>query len=255
MLKNLITTGIIPARYASTRFPGKPMALLNNRPLIQWVYESCSGVFDHLAVATDDERIYRAVQAFGGIAVMTSPEHPSGTDRCMEAVEKLETALGFQTGVVVNIQGDEPLIKKEQLMELLSCFEHPQTEIATLVHRFGKDDDPSNPDAVKVVTDKENRALYFSRAMIPYVRSTGSDAPVPYLKHIGLYGYRREVLRKICQLPPSALERTESLEQLRWLENGYTIRVHHTRYRSMGVDTPAGLERLQNFLDDPRQSN
>ena len=252
MLKNLITTGIIPARYASTRFPGKPLALLNNRPLIQWVYEACSGAFDHLAVATDDERIYTTVEAFGGNTVMTSPGHPSGTDRCMEALEKLEKALGFQTDVVVNIQGDEPLIKKEQLMELLSCFEHPQTEIATLVHRFGKDDDPSNPDAVKVVTDRDHRALYFSRAMIPYVRN---DVPLSYLKHIGLYGYRREVLREICQLPPSALERTESLEQLRWLENGYTIRVHHTHYISMGVDTPADLERLQNYMDDAGQCN
>jgi 3-deoxy-manno-octulosonate cytidylyltransferase (CMP-KDO synthetase) len=248
------TTGIIPARYASTRFPGKPLALLGNRPLIQWVYEACEGTFDYLAVATDDQRIYRTVEAFGGKAVLTSREHPSGTDRCLEAVEKLEAEAGFQADVVVNIQGDEPLIKKEQLMELLSCFEHPLTEIATLVQRFSKDDDPLNPDTVKVVADKEQRALFFSRAMIPYVRNRHCDAPFPYLKHIGLYGYRREVLREICKLPPSSLEQTESLEQLRWLENGYTIRIQHTRHKSLGVDTPADLERLQNYLDDPRHT-
>ncbi len=250
----LITTGIIPARYASTRFPGKPLALLGSRPLVQWVYEACTGVFNHLAVATDDERIYRAVEDFGGVAVLTSPDHPSGTDRCLEAMEKMEAEAAFKTDVVVNIQGDEPLVKKEQLMELLSCFEYPQTKIATLVQRFGESDDPFNPDSVKVVIDRNQKALYFTRAVIPYLRNTQYGDPIPYLRHVGLYGYRREVLQEICKLPPSPLEQAESLEQLRWLENGYTIHVQHTNHLSHGVDTPADLQRLQNYLDDSRHN-
>ncbi len=253
MTNHLKTIGIIPARYASTRFPGKPLVLLNNRPLIQWVYEGCTGLFDHLTVATDDERIYTAVKAFRGNVVMTSPDHPSGTDRCREAAEKVTRELGLQPDVVVNIQGDEPLIRKEQLEELLGCFDNPETEIATLVRQFGKDEDPGSPDIVKVVAGADHRALYFSRSPIPYVRDKQYYSTHPYLKHIGLYAFRTAVLKKICKLPPSSLECAESLEQLRWMENGFAIRIRSTEYPNMGVDTPEDLRKIQNFLDDPRE--
>ena len=223
--------------------------------MIQWVYEACYGVFDHLTVATDDERIYNTVKAFGGNVVMTSREHPTGTDRCLEVLEHVENEMGLIPGIVVNIQGDEPLIRKEQIAELLSCFEESKTVIATLVQPFGKDEDPAGPDTVKVVADKNHYALYFSRSIIPYVRNTSCDAPYPYLKHIGMYGYRADVLKQIGTLPPSQLEQYESLEQLRWMENGFPIRVKHTEYNSHGVDTPEDLEKLQNYLDDPRQES
>jgi 3-deoxy-manno-octulosonate cytidylyltransferase (CMP-KDO synthetase) len=252
MTNQLKTIGIIPARYASTRFPGKPLVLLNNRPLIQWVYEGCSGLFDHLTVATDDNRIYAAVKAFRGNVVMTSPDHLSGTDRCLEAAEILAGELGLQPDVVVNIQGDEPLIRKEQLVELLGCFDNPETEIATLVRRFGKDEDPGNPNIVKVVADTDQKALYFSRSLIPYVRDKQNGHPFPYLKHVGLYAFRMGVLRKICNLSPSSLERAESLEQLRWLENGFTISIRSTEYPNMGVDTPEDLRNIEDFLNDPK---
>lgn len=255
MTNHLKTIGIVPARYASARFPGKPLARLNSRPMIQWVYEACTGLFDHLTVATDDERIYKAVKAFRGNVVMTSPEHPSGTDRCLEAAEIVANELGLHPDVVVNIQGDEPLIRKEQLLELLGCFDDRETEIATLVRQFGKDEDPGSPDIVKVVAGADHRALYFSRSLIPYVRDKQCDTTYPYLKHVGLYAYRTEVLKKICKLPPSSLERAESLEQLRWLENGFTIRIRSTEYPNMGVDTPEDLRKIQNLLDDPRESS
>jgi 3-deoxy-manno-octulosonate cytidylyltransferase (CMP-KDO synthetase) len=252
MTNQLKTIGIIPARYASTRFPGKPLVLVSDRPLIQWVYEGCTGLFDYLTVATDDNRIYEAVKAFGGNVVMTSPDHPSGTDRCLEAADIVAKELGLHPDVVVNIQGDEPLIRKEQLAELLGCFDNPETEIATLVKQFGKDEDPENPDSVKVVAGTDHNALYFSRSVIPYLRDKQCESPYPCLKHVGLYAYRTEVLKKICKLPPSSLERAESLEQLRWLENGFTIRIRTTDYPNMGVDTPDDLRKIQNYVDDPR---
>lgn len=255
MDKNIKTIGIIPARYASTRFPGKPLALLNKQPMIQWVYEACYGEFDHLAVATDDERIYKTVEAFGGNVVMTSREHPTGTDRCLEVLKHVENEMGLKPQIVVNIQGDEPLIRKEQIAELLSCFENSRTDIATLIHPFGEDEDPGSPNIVKVVADTNQNALYFSRSIIPYVRNKNCNVPYPYLKHIGMYGYRANVLKQICILPPSPLEQFESLEQLRWMENGFTISVKLTEYTNQGVDTPEDLEKLQNYLDDPRQEN
>lgn len=255
MDKNNKVIGIIPARYASTRFPGKPLALLNKQPMIQWVYKACGGIFDHLTVATDDERIYMTVRAFGGNVVMTSPEHPTGTDRCLEVLEHVESEMGLKPDIVVNIQGDEPLIRKEQIAELLSCFEESKTGIATLVQPFGKDEDPAGPDTVKVVADTNQNALYFSRSIIPYIRNKSCDALYPYLKHVGMYGYRVDVLKQICTLPPSPLEQYESLEQLRWMENGFTIRVKLTEYSNYGVDTPEDLEKLQNYLNDPQQKN
>ena len=255
MDKNIKIIGIIPARYASTRFPGKPLALLNKQLMIQWVYEACYGVFDHLTVATDDERIYKAVESFGGNVVMTSREHSTGTDRCLEVLKHVENEMGLKPDIVINIQGDEPLIRKEQIAELLSCFENSKTDIATLIQPFGNDEDPASPDIVKVVADNKHKALYFSRSIIPYIRNKSCDAPNPYLKHVGMYGYRADVLKQICTLPPSALEQYELLEQLRWMENGFLIRVKQTEYSNYGVDTPEDLEKLQNYLDDPRQKN
>jgi len=252
MDKNNTVIGIIPARYASTRFPGKPLALLNKKPMIQWVYEACYGVFNHLTVATDDERIYKTVEAFGGNVIMTSRDHPTGTDRCLEVLKHVENEKGLKPDIVVNIQGDEPLIRKEQIAELHSCFDNSNTDIATLIQPFGKDENPASPDIVKVVTDRKQKALYFSRSIIPYIRNKGCDATYPYQKHIGMYGYRADVLKQICTLPPSPLEQCESLEQLRWMENGFGIRVKQTKYSNYGVDTPDDLKKLQNYLDDPQ---
>ena len=248
--------GIIPARYASTRFPGKPLALIKNKPMIQWVYERSSDAFDLLYVATDDLRIKEAVLDFGGRVVMTSPDHSSGTERCREAMELVNADTGINISYVVNIQGDEPLIKAEQLNELVECIRQPGTDIATLIHPFGDDEDVSDPNKVKVVIDKYARALYFSRAAIPYIRDTeigGTDtrkkgAGPDYYKHIGLYAYTHKALKLITRLPPSALEKAESLEQLRWLEHGFTIRTSTSEYESIGVDTPEDLERLEIML-------
>jgi 3-deoxy-manno-octulosonate cytidylyltransferase (CMP-KDO synthetase) len=244
MDNKLKAIGIIPARYASSRFPGKPLALLNGRPMIQWVYEACSGIFDYLAVATDDPRIQQEVEGFGGNAVMTSSSHTTGTDRCREAAEYLEMK-GIAHEIVVNIQGDEPLIRREQLMELLGCFDQGDTEIATLVRAFEEDEDPADPNIVKVVVSGGQKALYFSRSPVPYHRTGDNAFSGGYLKHIGIYAFRTRVLKKICDLPSSALEKTESLEQLRWLENDFLIRVHQTQYRSIGVDTPEDLKKLE----------
>ncbi len=252
MDNKLKAIGIIPARYASSRFPGKPLALLDGRPMIQWVYEACNGVFDHLTVATDDPRIQQAVKSFGGNAVMTSSSHTTGTDRCREASAHLEQQ-GITHEIVVNIQGDEPLIRKEQLRELLHCFDQGDTEIATLVRKLETDEDPADPNIVKVVVSGGQKALYFSRSPVPHHRTGENAFAGGYLKHIGIYAFRTRVLKKICDLPPSTLEKTESLEQLRWLENDFLIRVHQTQYRSIGVDTPEDLENLEAKISKRRQ--
>lgn len=238
--------GIIPARYASTRFPGKPLALLQEKPMIQWVYESCSEIFDELYVATDDERISHAVKSFNGKYILTSKEHQSGTDRCLEALEKIEEKKKISFDIVVNIQGDEPLIQAEQLRELISCFDIRDTQIATLIKECDPMDDLGNPNMVKAVVDKSFKALYFSRSVIPFNRN--QDSEISYYKHIGLYAYKTSALRKICQLPTSSLEKAESLEQLRWLENGINIQTRITNHESLGVDTPEDLARVLNEL-------
>lgn len=240
--------GIIPARYASTRFPGKPLAILGDKPMIQWVYERASSLFEHLLVATDDERIRQAVQKFGGKVLMTSPEHSSGTERCAEAAELYEQEIGMHFSHVVNIQGDEPLIQVEQLQTLISCFQTPGTGIATLIRQLTNKEELNNPNVVKVVVDQSFRALYFSRAPIPYVRpnkNEGDSGYIPYYTHIGLYAFQREILEQMVQLSPSALEVAESLEQLRWMEHGITIRTAVTNLPSIGVDTPEDLERIR----------
>lgn len=240
--------GIIPARYASTRFPGKPLALLGDKPMIQWVYERASMLFEHLLVATDDKRIYAAIGRFGGKVLMTSPGHSSGTERCAEAAALYEHQTGLHFGHVVNIQGDEPLIQPEQLKTLIDCIQTPGTGIATLIRPLDAKEELENPNMVKVVVDKSFRALYFSRAPIPFVRSSDAEQKpenLPFYTHIGLYAFRREILDQIVKLPPSALEQAESLEQLRWMEHGITIRTAITHLPSLGVDTPADLEEIR----------
>jgi len=237
--------GIIPARFASTRFPGKPLAMLGDKPMIQWVYERASSLFEHLVVATDDKRIYTAVGRFGGKVLMTSPGHTSGTERCAEAAGMYEQQMGLHFDHVVNIQGDEPLIQPEQLQTLIYCIQTPGTSIATLIRPLKSHEELENPNVVKVVVDQSFRALYFSRASIPFVRSSGAEqkpANLPFYTHIGLYAFRREILDQVVTLPPSALEKAESLEQLRWMEHGITIRTAVTNLPSLGVDTPEDLE-------------
>ena len=239
---------LIPARFASTRFPGKPLAMLGGKSVIQRVYEQVSRVVDETYVATDDQRIYDAVEAFGGKVVMTRSDHKSGTDRIEEAAEK----IGGDFDVVVNVQGDEPFIQASQIETVCHCFDDPTTQIATLGKPFGNDMDAiGNPNSPKIVVDKKGFALYFSRSIIPFVRGVDSEewpSAYPFLKHLGLYAYRREVLREVTQLPQGVLEKAESLEQLRWLENGYKIRVGLTDIETVGIDTPADLERAEKFL-------
>lgn len=244
--------GIIPARYASTRFPAKPLALLGGKPVIQRVYEQVAGILDDAWVATDDERIEQAVKAFGGKVVMTSAAHKSGTDRCYEAYTKV--GQGFD--VVVNIQGDEPFIQRSQLEAVKACFDDASTQIATLVKPFSADDAfevLENANSPKVVVNKNFQALYFSRSIIPYQRNVGKQDWLKghtYYKHIGLYAYRAAVLQEITALPQSFLELAESLEQLRWLENGYTIKVGLSDVETIGIDTPQDLERAELFLKE-----
>ncbi|WP_308502245.1 3-deoxy-manno-octulosonate cytidylyltransferase [uncultured Alistipes sp.] len=241
---------IIPARYASTRFPAKPLARLGGKPVIQRVYEQVAGVLDEAVVATDDERIYEAVRAFGGRVEMTSTAHRSGTDRCWEAYCK----QGRTYDVVVNVQGDEPFIRREQLEALKGCFDNPQTDIATLVKPFAEADGLAaleNPNSPKVVVDAQGQALYFSRSVIPYLRGVPREEWLSrhtFYKHIGIYAFRTEVLRAVTALPQSPLELAESLEQLRWLENGYRIGVGISQVETVGIDTPEDLARAEEFL-------
>lgn len=241
---------IIPARYASTRFPAKPLAVLGGKPVIQRVYEQVAGVLDDAVVATDDERIYEAVLSFGGKAEMTSPDHKSGTDRCWEAYCK----QGATYDVVVNVQGDEPFIQRSQLETVKRCFDNPATDIATLVKPFTAADGLAaleNPNSPKVVLDKDSHAIYFSRSVIPFLRGVEREEWLSqhvFYKHIGLYAFRTEVLRTVTALPQSVLEKAESLEQLRWLENGYKIGVGITDVETIGIDTPDDLMRAEIFL-------
>jgi len=243
--------GIIPARYASTRFPGKPLADMDGKPMVQRVYERVSGVLDAVVVATDDERIESAVRAFGGRVVMTSANHRSGTDRCFEALQK----FGGDYDVVVNIQGDEPFIHPEQIESLKQCFDDESIQIATLVKPFEADGDFEttvfNANSPKVVLNCKGEAMYFSRSIIPYIRGKEYKEWLhchTFYKHIGLYAYRAATLGEITRLPQSPLELAESLEQLRWLENGYRIKCAITNQETIGIDTPADMERAIAYL-------
>jgi len=241
---------IIPARYASTRFPGKPLAVLGDKPVVQWVYERASQVFDLVAVATDDERISEAVASFGGRAIMTSATHRSGTDRVREAYQ----LSGEKADVIINIQGDEPFVDPAQLKALAACFDDAATDIATLVRPFtGTYAELADPNKVKVVCDNKGYAMYFSRSVVPCTR--GADPKKwlelsPYFIHIGLYGYRTDILCRVAELQPSSLEIAENLEQLRWLQAGLRIRTAQSDIITVGIDTPADLEEAKFMIGD-----
>ena len=251
--------GIIPARYASSRFPGKPLAEICGKPMIQRVYEQASKVLDTVIVATDDQRIYDCVKGFGGKVYMTSSEHRCGTDRICEAYRLYKADLGNQglnygdeNTVVVNIQGDEPFIQPEQIQAVMDCF---PTDIATLAKPYSPQDNLQElltPNIVKVVFSQQTgEALYFSRSVIPHLRGLKSDEYVrqgQHFRHIGMYAYRADILKKITQLAPSPLEKLECLEQLRWLENGLTIQVALTHHASIGIDTPEDLQHALQFI-------
>lgn len=245
------TIVIIPARYASTRFPGKPLAMLGGKPIVEHVWERASGAkdVDDVRVATDDKRIADCIDAAAQkpVAVMTSSEHRSGTDRCGEVVKTLR-AEDFDFDVVVNLQGDEPFVRPCDIEALVSCFRRPEVQIATLRRRIENDEDLFSPNCVKVVSASDGRALYFSRQPIPYRRDVSQNQWLDkgeYYKHIGMYAYRRDVLLELCRLPQSGLELSEKLEQLRWLESGYQIVVADTDYDGIGIDTPDDLARAE----------
>lgn len=241
---------IIPARYASTRFPAKPLAILGDKMVIERVYEQVSKVLETVVVATDDKRIYDAVKSFGGEVVMTSTKHQSGTDRCYEAYKN----WGEKFDVVINVQGDEPFIDPSQLRAIMGCFESDQTQIATLVKPFSIDEGIDALESVntpKVVIDKDFHALYFSRSVIPHLRGVDKNlwlSKQTFYKHIGMYAFRSDILRQVTELPQSQLEIAESLEQLRWLENGYKIGVGISNIETIGIDTPEDLERAKEFF-------
>lgn len=233
---------IIPARYASTRFPGKPLVLIQGKPMIQHVFEAAKTAnVDDVAVATDDERIEQCVLQFGGKAVMTSPLHPSGTDRCGEVAQKLNLE---DDDVIINVQGDEPFITKAEINALADLFSDPQIGIATLIKKIDREEEIEDMNKVKVIKDIHNKAIYFSRLAIPYIRNKGNFAPT-YFKHIGIYAYRKKILNELIRLPESPLEKSEKLEQLRWIENGYSIYTAECHYEGIGIDTPEDLKRLQ----------
>lgn len=249
-MKNLRAIAIIPARYASSRFPAKPLALLGGKMVVQRVYEQVAKAVERVVVATDDERILNAVLSFGGEAMMTSSEHRSGTDRCAEAYER----LAYKADIVINVQGDEPFIKPEQIDNLIGCFDNKTIDIATIAKPFKAEEGIAaleNPNSPKVILNSAGEAIYFSRSVIPYLRGIEREewlAHHTFYKHVGIYAFRSEVLGKLSTLPQTPLEKAESLEQLRWLESGYKIGVGITDIDTVGIDTPEDLERAEIFL-------
>jgi 3-deoxy-manno-octulosonate cytidylyltransferase (CMP-KDO synthetase) len=238
--------GVIPARYASTRFPGKPLIDVAGRPMIQRVYEQSrqAQTLSRIIVATDDVRIQQCVEGFGGEVCMTSSEHPSGTDRCAEVLNK----LNIDCDAIINIQGDEPFIDPRQIDLLSSCFNDDRTQLATLIKKVSSQEILFNPNSPKVIIDRDHFAIYFSRHAIPYIRGAEQSSWLAcdtFYHHIGIYGYRPSALREITLLPQSSLEKAESLEQLRWIENGYKIKTAITTFETLAIDTP---EDLQNVL-------
>ncbi len=248
--------GIIPARYQSTRFPGKPLVRIDGKTMIQKVWENTSRAMDLVVIATDHEKIKNEVESFGGKVIMTSPEHPSGTDRCAEAVSLYEETRGQTIDVVLNIQGDEPFLDPDQIKQLMTAYENPDVKIATLIKKIDQNADIFDTNEPKVIIDQNNFALYFSRSPIPFVRGHDKEEWINhavYFKHIGMYGFTRETLRIISKLEKTSLEIAESLEQLRWLESGYPIKCLETGIDSLSVDSIEDLEKmkkigiLQNF--------
>ena len=238
------TVAVIPARYASTRIPGKALADIGGRPMVEHVYRRAAAArhVDAVIVATDDERIADVVRRFGGDVRLTSPTHPTGTDRLAEVAAALDCDL------IVNVQGDEPLIEPESIYAAIEPFSSDATlQMSTICNRIPNAEEAGDPNVVKVVTARNGFALYFSRSPVPYRRGPLDEAAGPY-KHIGLYVYRREFLLQVARLPPTPLERSESLEQLRVLEHGFSIKVVQTRHDSIGVDTPEDLERVRRLL-------
>lgn len=233
---------IIPARYDSTRFPGKPLAKLGNKYIIQHVYEQAqkSGLFAEVIVGTDDQRIFEAVEDFAGKVILTSKKHKSGTDRVAEVCSKM--LICKDADVIINVQGDEPFITEKPLRKLIEAFDDPEVMIASLMHETSVDIE--NPNVVKVVCDENNNALYFSRSPIPNALTSKTK----YFKHIGVYAFRRKTLFEFIGLPESKLEKIEKLEQLRLLENGYKIKMVLTSYKGIGIDTPQDLEKAENIL-------
>ena len=240
---------VIPARYASTRFPGKPLAMIQGKTMIQRVVEQVkkAKLITDLVVATDDDRIADEVKRFGGKFVMTSTTHPSGTDRCFEALQKQQNTFD----AVINVQGDEPFIRPEQIDQLAQLIQPEDASIATLIQAIKDKSQLFDPNVVKVITNPAGKAIYFSRQTIPFLRNTEKEQWLErfvFYRHIGIYAYKSEVLKQITSLPPSALEEAESLEQLRWLEQGISIRTGLTEHEQFGVDTPADLEKLINNI-------
>ena len=235
-MKNI---AVIPARFAASRFPGKLMQRIGEKTIIRKVYENAVAMhlFDEVLVVTDSDDIMNEILSVGGVVFKSTKDHQSGSDRIAEAIASMDV------GVVVNIQGDEPFIEKEPLQDLLMCFEDPSVAVASIMKRFGEGDEPENPNQVKVVCNKNNDALYFSRSPIPFKRNHNAD--LPYFKHVGVYAYRKETLLSFTQWPMGALEQTEMLEQLRYLENGVAIRMVETKTNSIGIDTPEDLERAR----------
>ncbi len=242
--------GIIPARYASSRFPGKPLAMIHGKSMIERVYQQTKKALDTVYVATDDKRIFEEVKAFGGNVIITREDHQSGTDRLAEAIELIQKETGNKYDVVINIQGDEPFIQPEQIEEIKSCFEDEKTSIATLVKKIDTTEDIFDANKPKVTFNKNMHAICFSRSPIPYLRNV--EKPEWHLKydfyrHIGMYAYKTETLIQLTKLEQSHIELAESLEQMRWIENGYQIKVAKTNFDSLGVDTPEDLERILNL--------
>ena len=242
--------GVIPARYASTRFPGKPLTLIDGKPMIQCVYDGVKGIefLSDVVVATDDERIFSCVKGFGGNVVMTQSSHKSGTDRCGEVVQTL-LKDGKEYDVVINIQGDEPRVEHSQIETLIKCFDSEDTQIATLKKQIASKEELFSPNVVKVICKNDGDAIYFSRLPLPYMRGIEESewlSKQKYYKHIGIYAYTSVTLQKIVRLPQTALECSESLEQLRWIENNYRIKVEETMVENIAIDTPEDLLKLKN---------
>jgi 3-deoxy-manno-octulosonate cytidylyltransferase (CMP-KDO synthetase) len=233
--------GIIPSRFESSRFPGKPLIDIQGKSMIQRVYEQASKSkhLDEIIVATDDQRIFNHVEEFGGNVAMTKSSHRNGTERCGEIIQQFS-----DIDVVVNIQGDEPLVEPEQLDKLINLFIDQTVQIGTLVKKISSVEEIKNPNRIKVVLDKNNNALYFSRNIIPY-----SNVPHVAYKHIGIYAWRHQTLLELLELSPTELEIAESLEQLRWLENGYKIRTAETMIETPNIDTPEDLEAVLKMLN------
>lgn len=233
--------GIIPARYASTRFPGKPLALIGGISMIERVYRQAekSELLSEVLVATDDQKIFDHVVSFGGNVMMTSPDHQSGTDRCAEVISRKTNS-----DIVINIQGDEPFIYPQQIDQLVQVFAESETQIATLIKKIGSKEELANPNIPKVVIQKNRNALYFSRSVIPFSKANQLNDLIFY-KHIGIYGYRTEILIKLSVLKQSPLEIAESLEQLRWLENGYEIKTALTEFENYAVDSPEDVQKVE----------